>query len=390
MKALARATLVVLLVFTVTSSIVYVSCANETVVPYEFPAGLINIIQHSENPETPFWYWVEETYPLVRLNYTVQQDGWLDISSVLINGSRPEIILNDKLVYRTNNPLLYEQVYAGDFYELVLFPPEYLNNTFSMEIDDRAMTVYELYTWDAMIGELVFSEVPRTNISAVIDWTPRNPVEDDSVIFSVLDGIQDFSWVWSLEGIGLSVSSIDSHFITDSLDYGNYTISLFVEDTFGLNDTFTKDFTVLQNSESILYDPSKTSVDVVDMYCPSSSLPDEIIDATVEVCFNSPVSRDIRVSITDSLSGEVLSVVEDQLTGETSNIYVFSFISASCDMSVESFVEFLHEDEWILSGESRVSTIQVVSPAQNSSIPGFPEIGLAVGLLVYVLKRKYW
>ena len=78
------------------------------VVPYEFPAGMINIIEYSENPAFEFWHFVEEKYPLFESNYTVMGDGWLEVFINPVNGSRPDVLVNGEESYRTKN-LIYEQ-----------------------------------------------------------------------------------------------------------------------------------------------------------------------------------------------------------------------------------------------------------------------------------------
>ena len=393
MKALARTTLVVLLVFTVIYSVDYAICEAEvieTVVPYNFPSGLVNIIQHSENPDTPFWHWVEDKYPLVKLNYTVQYDGWLQIFTYAYNGTRPEMLLNGVEIFRSKNPFYSEQVYSGDFMELVLYPPERLDSTFTVDVDHRSQTIYEVYNWDDLIGDLVFTESPREAIDVEILWSPEELVDGCSMVFGFEGVGEGCTWVWTLIGDGLFVESSDSHFITEPLSSGDYMVKLFVEDLFGYNETVAAPFIVKPDSMSLLLDPSLTSIDVVDLICPSSVLGDEIVDASVAVNFSAPVSRDIRVLIKDLGSGEVLSSVEDQLTGDVSKVYDFSFISSLTDMLVEASVEFLHEDEWVADGETLAVTIQVVSPVQNSSIPGFSGLEITLSLVIYGLKRKYW
>ncbi len=73
-------------------SINCVYCIQEpviTVTPYSFPAGIINVIRYSETPLAPFKNLVEEEYPLLHLNYSVQNDGWLEMTRIILNGTNP-------------------------------------------------------------------------------------------------------------------------------------------------------------------------------------------------------------------------------------------------------------------------------------------------------------
>lgn len=394
MKTLSRTTLVVLLILLGLPSVIHVNANPETVetiVPYEFPSGLINIIQHSENPATPFWNWIEERYPLFKLNYTVQNDGWLSIHTYQFNGTKPEILLNGDETYATKNPIFNGKVFSGDFFMLALYPEEHLDSTFSVEVDNTALTIYEVYNWEDLIGEIVFTETLRPEINASISWTPASPVEGDSMIFSGLGMMPGYSWSWSLDGMDVNIINSDSHFITPSLDGGDYTISLFVEDAFGYTHSVNRSFTVEPNLESLLYDPALTSVDVVDFYCPTSVEPEAISDAQVSLSFSTPVPRDIRVIVMDVSTGVELSSVEDQINGDGSKTYSLSFVSSATGMNLETRAEFLHNGEWIIGGAVEAVYLSVFSPVSTSRfIPGFPAIGVTLGLLVYILKRKFW
>jgi hypothetical protein len=387
MKALARIPLVLLLLAGL-GSVYFASCTVETAVPYEFPSGVVNIIQHSENPGTPFWNWVEDKYPLFKANYTVQNDGWLEIYTYEKNGTRPEILVNGDETYATINPIFQGKVYEGDFYGLKLYPPEYLDSTFTIEVDNSALTIYEVYTWDDLIGVIVFSEKPRPILDPSISWSPVEPIEWDSLIITA-PSIHDYSdWSWTLTGESLNLVNSDSHFITPMLDDGDYSITLYVEDEFGYNKTVTDVFTVEPNLESLLHDPVLTSVDVLDLACPQSVDPGSITDATVTISFSAPVSRDIRVTLVDTVTGLELSSIEDQLNGEETITYSMSFQSRESGMNVEVRAVFLHDEEWLSGGDVKASYISINTPKTEKSIPGYPVLGVISGLALYVLRRR--
>ncbi len=391
MKTLARTTLVVLLILAGLPSLLF-AAGNpdpiETVVPYEFPAGLVNVIQHSENPSTPFWNWVEEKYPLFKANYTVQNDGWLEIYTYQFNGTKPVLLLNGDETYATRNPFYSEKVYSGDFVELVLFPQENLNSSFSIEVDNMALTIYEVYDWDDLIGEIVFTETPRPEINTSILWSKEEPFEGDSLIFSASGVKQGDSWVWTLDGPDLHLVNTDCHFITPELDDGDYSITLFVEDEFGYTKSVTRSFTVEPNLESLLYDPALTSLELLDVSYPELVEPNTLISIWVSVRYSTPVSRDIQVCIVDTESGDTLSIVEDQVIGEGVESYSVAIPCADINMQLDANIQYLHEETWINEGLSKM-TISVAAPIVDKSIPGYPVLGLALGLLVFVLKRKY-
>ncbi len=391
MKALARTTLVVLLVFAAIPSLIVVSCESdpiETIVPYEFKSGLVNVIKFSENPETPLWIKYTNDYPILKMNYTVQHDGWLDISNELFNGSCTEIVVNTESVYRSKNPFYHEQVSAGDFYELVIFPPENLNHTFSMLQDDTILTIYELYTWDTLVGEIIFMESPRPEINTDFTWDPFYPVEGDVLVFStsLLDGNHV---TWKLNGPDGVVEDHYAHFVTGSLDDGEYHVSLHIEDVFGYHRNETKVLSVAPNNMTLLMNPALTSVTISNISSPPVAEVNQITDVIISITYSTPVSRDIQITIKDQL-GEILCSIVDQVSGEGLKKYPMSFVSSNSDMKLDANVEFLHEDSWIKC-EEQSFILPVTSPIRTSnSVSGNPITAIFLGLAVFGLKRKYW
>ena len=155
----------------------------ETTVPYDIPWGLINVIQRSENIDIPFHSLVEEEYPLYDVNYTVPLDGWLMIGIEPVNDTLPEILVNGEEVYSRQAPFWREMVYEGDFFELVVYPPEHLNDTFTVVQDDVFVTVFDVYTWPTLLGYLTFFLDPREAIDPGFTWTSENQVGETVLTF---------------------------------------------------------------------------------------------------------------------------------------------------------------------------------------------------------------
>ena len=176
----------------------------ETTVPYEIPWGLINVIQRSEDIDIPFHSLVEEEYPLYEVNYTAPLDGWLMISIEPVNDTLPEILVNGEEVFSRQTPFWHEMVYEGDYFELVVYPPEHLNDTFTVVQDDVFVTVYDVYTWLTLLGNLTFSLDPREAINPSFTWTSENQVGETSLTFKPDWGdfvIVDYSWLLIGEGM---------------------------------------------------------------------------------------------------------------------------------------------------------------------------------------------
>ena len=71
---------------------------------------MINVIRISINPATPFKLYVEEDYPVLTYNYTVENDGWIVMTSNVQNGSRPIILVNEESTFFTKDPFFTSQV----------------------------------------------------------------------------------------------------------------------------------------------------------------------------------------------------------------------------------------------------------------------------------------
>ena len=387
MKALARISLVVILLFTGVSSVFLVSCSVDMVVPYEFPAGMINIIEYSENPAFEFWHFVEEKYPLFESNYTVMGDGWLEVFINPVNGSRPDVLVNGEESYRTKNLIYEQQVYMGDFVELVLFPSEDVEYIRSNLIEGQTLIIYKLYSWPDLIGEIVYKETSRPEINCSIQLSSAELIEDDTVVISAIGTFPGYSWSWNLSGEDIDLDCSDSHFITPPLDYGEYTVTLDVEDAFGHTDKVSRGFKVVKNNETLLYNPDLVSMNILDISYPDIVEPNMLLDIWVTVNYSTPVSRDMQITIVDSVSGTTLSSIDGIVTGQGIESYAVTINSNDLDMFLDAYLQFKHEEEWINKGLQYV-TISVTAPLEEKSIPGFPLLGLITGLALSILRRR--
>jgi hypothetical protein len=387
MKALARISLVVILLFVGVSSVFFASCSVDTVVPYEFPHGVLNIIQYSENPAFELWNFIEEKYPLFRSNYSVMSDGWLEVFINPVNGTRPDVMINGEMSYRTKNLIHSEQVYEGDFFELVLYPQEYLEDTNTITVEDQSLIIYDLYSWPDLIGEIVYRETSRPEINCSIQLNRDELIEDDVVVISAGGTLPGYTWIWSLSGDDVDLECLDSHLITPPLDYGEYIVSLDVEDSFGHTDTVSRSFTVAKSNETLLYNPELVSMNILDISYPVSVEPNILLDIWVTVNYSTPVSRDMQITIVDSVSGSTVSSIDDILTGEGTETYALTINSNDLDMFLDTHLQFKHEEEWINKGLQYV-TISVTAPIKEKTIPGFPLLGLITGLSLYFLNRR--
>lgn len=385
MPNLARTVIGCLLFITMISSGTTVLADNEVNLPFEFQSGLVNIIKFSENPETPFWNKVEDKYPVIRMNYTVLADGWLEISSTQYNGSRPDLVLNEEPVHKSTNPFFSEQVQSGDFFDLIMYPPQQLNNTFSIEQDNTALTVYEVYTWNDMIGLITFNETTREEINASFTWTPYSPDESNSLTFTPSNLNKGDLVFWTLTGLDASIEDTSSYFLLDPLDAANYTVSLTVTDIFGYSSTVTHNLMVTPSMSLQLFDPTLTVLSISGLSFSDEVEAGQITDLSLKLDYSTPVSRDIRINIRDQ-SGETLTSLTDQVNGDGSNEYSLSLESTDSDMVLKLSVEFLHDDEWIPE-VSEPFTLTILSPeTASSSIPGYPLMSILFGL-GYLIKR---
>ena len=245
MKTLVRGTLIIFIALIGLSCFIPVSCTPDPIVtslPYNFQSGLINVIQISINPATPFKLYVEEEYPVLTHNYTVGKDGWLVMTSNVLNGTRPLILVNEESTFLKKNPFFTSQVFKGDRFELILFPPEHLNSSFTVGVtaegipDYDELQIYDVYTWDDLIGEIIFTETPRHEINTTILWTPDVLVENGTILFSVPSSDYKYDKIhWTLTGENLVLEETSTHFKSPQLRSGDYTISVFIEDSFGYN-----------------------------------------------------------------------------------------------------------------------------------------------------------
>ena len=363
----------------------------ETTVPYDIPWGLINVIQRSENIDIPFHSLVEEEYPLYDVNYTVPLDGWLMIGIEPVNDTLPEILVNGEEVYSRQAPFWREMVYEGDFFELVVYPPEHLNDTFTVVQDDVFVTVFDVYTWPTLLGNLTFFLDPREAIDPGFTWTSENQVGETVLTFKPDWGdfeIVDYSWL--LMGEGMEVACDTTRLITPVLYPGEYMVTLMVKDEFGYNASSNQTVLIEPDPVDALYDPALTLVTVKDIQYPPSAGVNELVDLVFGLGFSCPVSRDIRVDLVNVDTGTVLASLEDHLNGEGTEYYSLSIATSTvaAPMSIIVKPSFLNDEEWVEVNGSRFVIQLTASEEAFSFVPGFPVAGIIMGLFGLILLKR--
>ena len=366
----------------------------ETIVPYEIPKGLINVIQRSENIYIPFHSLVEEEYPLFKVNYSVLLDGWLNICIEPVNDTLPEILVNDEEVFLRQTPFWQEMVYEGDFFELAVYPSEHLNDTFTVVQDDVFVTVYDVYSWLTLLGNLTFSLDPREAINPEFTWTFEKQVGETTLTFkSDWGDFERVDYSWLLIGEGMEVEQDTTRFITPVLHPGEYMVTLTIIDEFGYSASSSQTILIEPDPIDALYDPALTEVTVKDIQYPSSAGVNELVDLVFGLGFSCPVPRDMRVDLVDVGTDEVLASLEDHLNGEGTEYYSLSIATSKVAAPMNIIVKpsFLNGEEWVeANGSSFV--IQLTAPVEDfSSVPGFPIAGVIMGLVgLFLLKKRYW
>jgi hypothetical protein len=363
----------------------------ETTIPYEIPWGLINIIQRSEDIDIPFHSLVEEEYPLFEVNYTAPQDGWLIISIEPVNDTLPEILVNGEEVFSRQTPFWREMVYEGKYFELILYPHEDLNDTFTVVQDDVFVTVYDVYTWPTLLGNLTFSLDPREAINPGFSWTSENQVGETILTFKPDWGdfeIVDYRWL--LMGEGVEVKCNTTRLITPVLYSGEYQVTLDVIDEFGYSASSSQTILIDPDPVDALYDPTLTEVTVKDIQYPLSAGVNELVDLMFSLRFSCPVPRDLRVDLVDVGTGEVLASLEDHLNGEGTEYYSLSIATSAVAAPMNIIIKpsFLNGEEWIeANGSSFV--IQLTATVEDfGSVPGFSIEGVILGLVGLIILIK--
>jgi hypothetical protein len=359
---------------------------------YEIPWGIINIIQRSEDIDIPFHNLLEEEYPLLEVNYTVPQDGWLEISIDPVNDTLPGILVNGEEVYTRKTPFWREMVYEGEFFELMLYPTEHLNHTFSVVQDEVFVTIFEVYTWPDLVGNLTFSLAPREVIDPGFTWTSENQVGETALIFTPEWGdFEQVDYNWLLEGESIELEKDTTRLVTPVLQPGEYTVTLTVIDEFGYTASSTEIVVVEFDPVDALYDPALTEITVKDVQYPSSAGVNELVELVFGLDYSCPVPRDVRVDFVDIDTGEVLASLEDHMNGEGTKYYSMSLATsiAPVPMSINIEPSFLNGEEWVEAvGSSFV--IQLTAPEEASrSVPGFTFVGVFMGVIGLIfLKRR--
>jgi hypothetical protein len=359
---------------------------------YEIPRGIINIIRRSEDIDYPFHNLLEEEYPLFEVNYTVPQDGWLEIGIDPVNDTLPEILVNGEDVYTRKTPFWREMVYEGEFFELMLYPTEHLNHTFSVVQEDVFVTIFEVYTWPDLVGNLTFSLAPREVIDPSFTWTSENQVGETALIFIPKWGdfeIVDYNWL--LKGERIELEKDTTRLETPVLQPGEYTVTLTVIDEFGYTASSKEIVAVEFDPVDTLYDPALTEITVKDVQYPSSAGVNELVELVFGLDYSCPVPRDVRVDFVDIGTGNVLASLEDHMNGEGTKYYSISLATsiAPVPMSISIEPSFLNGEEWVKAVESSF-VIQLTAPVEASgAVPGFTFVGVLMGIMGLTLLKRW-
>lgn len=359
---------------------------------YEIPRGIINIIRRSEDIDYPFHNLLEEEYPLFEVNYTVPQDGWLEIGIDPVNDTLPEILVNGEDVYTRKTPFWREMVYEGEFFELTLYPTEHLNHTFSVVQDDVFVTIFEVYTWPDLVGNLTFSLAPREVIDPGFTWTSENQVGETALIFIPKWGdfeIVDYNWL--LKGERIELEKDTTRLVTPVLQPGEYTVTLTVIDEFGYTASSIEIVAVEFDPVDALYDPALTEITVKDVQYPSSAGVNELVELVFSLDYSSPVHRDVRIDFVDIGTGNVLASLEDHINGEGTKYYSISLATsiAPVPMSISIEPSFLNGEEWVKAVESSF-VIQLTAPVETSgAVPGFTLVEVLMGIMGLTLLKRW-
>jgi len=391
MKALVKMVPLVLLLF---SSILFVSAENETsMVPYDIPGGLVNDIRTLYTVEEGFVERQVQKFPEYYYNYTVGAVGWLEISIGNQTGVRPVIQVNGESVYAQMDTFYREKVVPGDFIEVKMVPPRVLESSHDLVQNNEIITRFKVYTWGDMNGEFLFTLIHRTEILPDFMYSPEVPVLDGTLKFTALNVIPDIDDIfWDMRGPGVVDDGRGDRYLSSRLEAGAYNVTLTFIDVFGYSANTTKTVKVESDIQVEEPDSEFTRLIVSEVSAPSSSLIGEMfdIDFSLDIQISGP--REIRLRVVDVDSGGVLSIHEDLLEVNGSKPYQLSLVASPIPrpMILRVDVYYLDSGLWVLSGSSPSFTLDLSAPEQDNGIPGFPLLGVLMGLVgVVLLKRKF-
>lgn len=390
MKTLVKIAPLVLLLF---SSFIFVSAeAVTSTVPYDFPGGFVNDIRTLYTVEDGFVETQVQKFPEYYYNYTVGVVGWLEISIGNQTGARPVIQVNGESVYAQMDTFYREKVVPGDFIEVKMVPPRVLESSHDMVQNNEIITRFKLYSWDDMSGELLFTFIPRSEIIPDFTFSPETPVEDGTLKFTASGVTDDIGLIlWDLLGSGLVDDGRGDRYLSPRLEAGAYNVTVTFIDVFGYSANTTKPVIVESGIQVEEPDSEFTRLIVSDVSAPGSSLIGERFDIDFSLDIHISGPREIRLRVVDVDSGTVLSIQEDLLDANGSKPYQLSLIASPIPrpMILRVDVYYLDSGLWVLSGSSPVFTLDLSAPEQDNSIPGFPMLGVFMGLIgLVLLKRK--
>lgn len=389
MKTLVKLTPLVLLLF---SSILIVSAENITsTTPYDIPGGLVNDIRRYIDPDQPPIELQVQKFPEYYFNITVETVGWLEISISDQNGTQPVILVNGESVYAQMDPFYRKKVYDGDFIEVKLGPPRVLESSRDIVQDHWTITRFKLFTWDDMSGVLLFTLVPRSEIIPDFMYIPEVPVIGGTLKFTALGVTPDIDVIlWDMLGPGVVDDGLGDRYLSPRLEAGAYNVTVTFIDVFGYSANMTKPVIVESDIQVEEPDSEFTRLIMSDVSAPGSSLIGERFDIDFSLDIHISGPREIRLRVVDVDSGNVISIHEDLLDVNGSKPYQLSLIASPIPrpMILRVDVYYLDSGLWVLSDSSPAFTLNLSAPEQDNSIPGFPLMGVIIGLVGLVLLKR--
>jgi len=389
MKALVKIAPLVLLLF---SSTLFVSAENNvSTVPYDIPGGLVNDIRTLYNVEDGFVERQVQKFPEYYYNYTAGAVGWLEISIGNQTGVRPVIQVNGESVYAQMDTFYREKVVPRDFIEVKMVPPRVLESSHDVVQNNEIITRFKLYTWDDMSGELLFTLIHRAEIIPDFMYIPEVPVIGGTLKFTALGVTPDIDVIlWDMRGLGVVDDGRGDRYLSPRLEAGAYNVTVTFIDVFGYSANTTRTVIVVSDVEVVEPDGEFTRLIVSDVSAPGSSLIGEMFDLVFSLDIHISGPREIRIRVVDVDSGSVLSVHEDLLEVNGSKPYQLSLVASPIPrpMILRVDVYYLDSGLWVLSDSSSAFTLDLSAPERDNSIPGFPLLGVFMGIIGLVLLKR--
>jgi hypothetical protein len=327
----------------------------------------------------------ETEIPFLNLHYNASSDGYLEIVIIPIEGPVPYIEIDD--TWATDGLNYVKKMVYNETAVIKLTPSLSFSDYSSSRVVDGGITLFEMYNWSRLFGEIDYSFTKADEISIDFDWHPTMPRQEDEITFFTISEYDLNNITWEIEGNDFKFNN-NTEIFKIELESGEYSVTVKGYDEFSHNHSMSKKVFI----EPPLIEKEFFDIQLFTLDYPDSLIIGDTISITAIIDYYVPNSMKIKLVLMDPTLNLTISEITNTLNGNGTSKYILQHIPQEPgNMNLRFNLYYDSQSGWVeLIKAKRVFNILVTNIEEpKKSIPGFSSVAMFLGIMVfYLLIRK--